>query len=47
MQTPALRFGGWNLWKGQHLLDTGPFALETHAQEIGQLILDFLGNAII
>lgn len=30
-----------------HLLDTGHFALETHAQEIGQLIMDFLGNAII
>jgi pimeloyl-ACP methyl ester carboxylesterase len=29
-----------------HLLDTGHFALETHAEEIGQLILKFLNNAI-
>jgi pimeloyl-ACP methyl ester carboxylesterase len=27
---------------GVHLLDTGHFALETHAEEIGQLILKFL-----
>jgi pimeloyl-ACP methyl ester carboxylesterase len=27
-----------------HLLDTGHFALETHAQEIGELILEFLGG---
>jgi pimeloyl-ACP methyl ester carboxylesterase len=28
-----------------HLLDTGHFALETHATEIGRLILEFLGCA--
>ncbi|MEY3122734.1 MAG: hypothetical protein RI993_1559 [Pseudomonadota bacterium] len=27
-----------------HLLDTGHFALETHCQEIGQLINDFMGR---
>lgn len=27
-----------------HLLDTGHFALETHAYEIGELMLDFLGK---
>jgi pimeloyl-ACP methyl ester carboxylesterase len=29
-----------------HLLDTGHFALETHAEEIGRLILAFLGEVI-
>jgi pimeloyl-ACP methyl ester carboxylesterase len=29
-----------------HLLDTGHFALETHAEEIGRLILTFLGEVI-
>jgi pimeloyl-ACP methyl ester carboxylesterase len=29
-----------------HLLDTGHFALETHAEEIGRLILEFLGRVI-
>ena len=29
-----------------HLLDTGHFALETHAEEIGRLILGFLGRTI-
>ncbi len=29
-----------------HLLDAGHFALETHAEEIGQLILEFLGREI-
>jgi pimeloyl-ACP methyl ester carboxylesterase len=29
-----------------HLLDTGHFALETHAEEISQLILKFLGGAL-
>jgi pimeloyl-ACP methyl ester carboxylesterase len=27
-----------------HLLDAGHFALESHAEEIGQLILEFLGR---
>ena len=27
-----------------HLLDAGHFALEMHAQEIGRLILEFLGR---
>ncbi|MDF2523214.1 MAG: hydrolase [Clostridiales bacterium] len=30
-----------------HLLDTGHFALETHANEIGELILDFLKKNVI
>jgi pimeloyl-ACP methyl ester carboxylesterase len=29
-----------------HLLDAGHFALETHADELGQLILDFLGRVL-
>jgi pimeloyl-ACP methyl ester carboxylesterase len=29
-----------------HLLDTGHFALETHANEIGSLIIDFLGRRL-
>lgn len=29
-----------------HLLNTGHFALETHAQEIGTLMLDFLGRKV-
>jgi pimeloyl-ACP methyl ester carboxylesterase len=29
-----------------HLLDAGHFALETHAEEIGRLILDFLGRTV-
>jgi pimeloyl-ACP methyl ester carboxylesterase len=29
-----------------HLLDTGHFALETHAAEIGALMLDFLGRTL-
>ena len=29
-----------------HLLDTGHFALETHAEEIARLTLEFLRNAI-
>lgn len=29
-----------------HLLDTGHFALETHAAEIGGLIVDFLGRTV-
>jgi pimeloyl-ACP methyl ester carboxylesterase len=29
-----------------HLLDTGHFALETHATEIGSLIIDFLGRRL-
>ncbi len=29
-----------------HLLDTGHFALETHAAEIGALIVDFLGRKV-
>lgn len=30
-----------------HLLDSGHFALETHANEIGRLILNFLKNHVI
>ena len=29
-----------------HVLDAGHFALETHAQEIGEEIRDFLGTAV-
>jgi hypothetical protein len=29
-----------------YLLDTGRFALESHAEEISELILKFLGNTI-
>jgi pimeloyl-ACP methyl ester carboxylesterase len=29
-----------------HLFDTGHFALETHAEEIGELMLGFLDNAV-
>jgi hypothetical protein len=29
-----------------HLLDTGHFPLETHAEEIGQLMLRFLDKAV-
>jgi len=29
-----------------HLLDTGHFALETHAAEIGGIMLDFLDRTV-
>jgi hypothetical protein len=31
---------------GPHLLDAGHFAIETYAEEIGQLMLKFLGKQI-
>jgi pimeloyl-ACP methyl ester carboxylesterase len=50
LTSPFYRHCRSYFWTGRvhevHLLDTGHFALETHAEEIAQLILEFLCNAI-